>query len=185
MYGFADKNGNVVVENAAKYKLHRGYIELYVLDSQKKADHDQWLEEKRQQALDADNRAMDTFRRRAAVIGFRAGMLCYLLENKRPTRVVSEFATWVAEYVLRNQMELWGNEMEKLLTGAMEQQTDRGAATSLLSLLPKQFTTNDLIQLRVKKNQSVNITTIKSLLFRWKKNGRIDSIGESRWKILV
>ena len=141
-----------------------------------------WLEEKRQQALDADNRAMDTFRRRAAVIGFRAGMLCYLLENKRPTRVVSEFATWVAEYVLRNQMELWGNEMEKLLTGAMEQQTERGAATSLLSLLPKQFTTNDLIQLRVKTGQSVKLMSIKMLLFRWKKNRRIERIGDGVWR---
>ena len=141
-----------------------------------------WLEEKRQQALDADNRAMDTFRRRAAVIGFRAGMLCYLLENKRPTRVVSEFATWVAEYVLRNQMELWGNEMEKLLTGAMEQQTERGAATSLLSLLPKQFTTNDLIQLRVKTGQSVKLMSIKMLLFRWKKNRRIERIGNGVWR---
>ena len=40
---------------------------------------------KRQQAIDADSHAMDTLRRRAGVIGFRAGMLCYLLENRKFT----------------------------------------------------------------------------------------------------
>ena len=34
-----------------------------------------WLEAKRQQAIHADSHAMDTFRRRAGVNGFRAGML--------------------------------------------------------------------------------------------------------------
>ena len=46
-----------------------------------------WLERKRQQAIDADSHAMDTLRRRAAVIGFRAGMLCYLLENHKYTKI--------------------------------------------------------------------------------------------------
>jgi hypothetical protein len=143
-----------------------------------------WLEEKRQQALDADNRAMDTFRRRAAVIGFRAGMLCYLLENKRPTRVVAELATWVAEYVLRNQMELWGNEMEKLLTGAMDTQNERGCASSLLALLPIDFTISDLIQLRVRRNQSVKNSTLGMLLSRWVANGRIEKTGNNTWRKL-
>ena len=55
-----------------------------------------WLERKRQQAIDADSHAMDTLRRRAAVIGFRAGMLCYLLEDHKYTEIVGQFAEWVA-----------------------------------------------------------------------------------------
>lgn len=42
LYGFADKDGNVVATDAYKYVLHKGYIELYLLDQQKKALHDQW-----------------------------------------------------------------------------------------------------------------------------------------------
>ena len=143
-----------------------------------------WLEKKRQQAIDADSHAMDTLRRRAAVIGFRAGMLCYLLENSKWTKVVSEFAEWVAEYVFRNQMELWGDQMEQLLTGALDAQTERGAANSLLALLPEEFSTGDLIKLRARKGQSVTSTSIKSLISRWKSHQRIEKIGDARWKRL-
>ena len=144
-----------------------------------------WLEAKRQQAIDADNHAMDTLRRRAAVMGFRAGMLCYLLENRKYTKTVGQFAEWVAEYVFRNQMELWGEQMEQELTGALDAMTERGAASSLLALLPKDFTTADLIRLRARKNQSVTPTSVNSLLCRWRKLGRIDKTADAHWRRLT
>jgi len=144
----------------------------------------EWLEEKRQQAIDADNHAMDILRRRAAVIGFRAGMLCYLLEDRKATNIVGPFAQWVAEYIFRNQMELWGDEMEQELTGALEAQNERGTALSLLRSLQTEFVTTDLIRLRAKNGQSVSPTSIKSLLSRWKKTGRIAKIGDGKWKQL-
>lgn len=145
----------------------------------------EWLEKKRQQAIDADSHAMDTLRRRAGVIGFRAGMLCYLLENHKYTKTVGQFAEWVAEYVFRNQMELWGEQMEQLLSGALEIISgERGAAASLLDLLPDEFTTADLIKLRAKKGQSVSSNSIKVLLHRWKTHGRIDKVADGRWKRL-
>ena len=143
-----------------------------------------WLEEKRQQASDADNHAMDTFRRRAGVIGFRAGMLCYLLEDHKDTELVPEFATWVAEFVFRNQMELWGNQMETAMTTAQKEQDGRGNAGPLLEILPQEFSTADLIQLRAKKGQNVGPQSIKSLLKRWKQNKRIARIGEGLWQRL-
>ena len=143
-----------------------------------------WLERKRQQAIDADSHAMDTLRRRAAVMGFRAGMLCYLLENRKYTKTVGQFAEWVAEYVFRNQMELWGEQMEQELTGALDAMTERGAASSLLALLPKDFTTADLIRLRAHKNQSVTPTSVNSLLCRWRKLGRIDKTADAHWRRL-
>ena len=144
-----------------------------------------WLEAKRQQAIDADSHAMDTLRRRAGVIGFRAGMLCYLLENRKFTKTVGQFAEWVAEYVFRNQMELWGEQMEQELTGALDAMTERGAASSLLALLPKDFTTADLIRLRARKNQSVTPTSVNSLLCRWRKLGRIDKTADAHWRRLT
>ena len=143
-----------------------------------------WLEKKRQQAIDADSHAMDTLRRRAAVMGFRAGMLCYLLERHKYTQVVGEFAEWVAEYIFRNQMELWGEQMEQELTGALDAISDRGAASSLLSLLPNEFTTGDLIKLRARKNQSVKTAAISMVLNRWKNNRRIEPCGNKTWRKL-
>ena len=141
-----------------------------------------WLEEKRQQALKADSQAMDRFRRRAAVIGFRAGMLAYLLENRKSTKLVASFAEWVAEYVFRNQMELWGNQMEQAMNCSFEAQNERGAAASLLSMLPKEFTVNDLVKLRAHKGQSVSQSSINTLLSRWKKSRLVVKTGESLWK---
>ena len=141
-----------------------------------------WLERKRQQAIDADSHAMDTLRRRAAVIGFRAGMLCYLLENHKYTKTVGAFAEWVAEYIFRNQMELWGTAIEQTYKSSIESQTERGAAASLLSLLPEEFTAVDLIKLRARKGQSVKSSAISMVLNRWKANHRIEKFTETTWR---
>ena len=141
-----------------------------------------WLERKRQQAIDADSHAMDTLRRRAAVIGFRAGMLCYLLENHKYTKTVGAFAEWVAEYIFRNQMELWAEQIEQTFKSSIESQTERGAAASLLSLLPEEFTAADLIKLRARKGQSVKSSAISMVLNRWKANHRIEKATETTWR---
>ena len=144
-----------------------------------------WLERKRQQAMEADSHAMDTLRRRAGVMGFRAGMLCYLLENRKFNKTVGQFAEWVAEYVFRNQMELWGDQMEQELTGALDIISgERGSAASLLALLPNEFTTSDLIKLRARKGQSVKNNAICMVLNRWKTNRKIEQVAEATWKKL-
>ena len=144
-----------------------------------------WLEQKRQQAMEADSHAMDTLRRRAGVMGFRAGMLCYLLENRKFTKTVGAFAEWVAEYVFRNQMELWGEQMEQELSGALEVLSgERGSAASLLALLPAEFSTADLIKLRARKGQSVKNNAICMVLNRWRTNHKIEQIGEAQFRKL-
>ena len=142
-----------------------------------------WLEKKRQQAIDADSHAMDILRRRSAVMGFRAGMLCYLLEDHNYTDIVGQFAEWVAEYVFRNQMELWGDQMEQELTGALEViSSDRGSVRSLLDSLPEEFTAADLIKLRARKGQSVKGSSISMVLNRWRATNRIEKINETTWR---
>lgn len=42
MYGFADNHGNVIASEATNYKIYPGHIELYLLNLQQKAKHDQW-----------------------------------------------------------------------------------------------------------------------------------------------
>ena len=116
-------------------------------------------------------------------MGFRAGMLCYLLENRKFNSRVGQFAEWVAEYVFRNQMELWGEHMEQELSGALEVLSgERGSAASLLALLPAEFTTADLIKLRARKGQSVKGSAISMVLNRWRNNRKIEKITESTWR---
>ena len=109
-------------------------------------------------------------------------MLCYLLEDHKYTDTVGQFAEWVAEYVFRNQMELWGDQMEQELSGAFEAQTERGAASSLLALLPNEFTAAELIKLRARKGQSVKSAAVCMVLNRWKNNHRIIKINETTWR---
>ncbi|MBQ3914567.1 MAG: DUF3987 domain-containing protein, partial [Paludibacteraceae bacterium] len=177
---YTDAEQTEIIRWARRLDTEQGTIECAAVNKAIAA----WLEEKRQQAIDADSHAMDTFRRRAAVIGFRAGMLCYLLEDRKPTSLTSAFAKWVAEYVFRNQMELWGEQLEREWNGAFEAQNERGAATSLLNLLPHEFVAADLIRLRSKKGQSVSSASISMLLSRWKKVGRIQKTGDGKWKRL-
>lgn len=160
-----------------------------------------WLEDKRQMAIDADSHAADTLRRRSAVIGFRAGMLASLLygvvtpsnfplpllgkgcpKGGKGAAAAAEFATWVAEYVFRNQMELWGEQMEQELSASLDViHTERGGASSLLNLLPEDFSTADLISLRAKKGQSVTAPAISMLLGRWRRTGRIEKTAEGKF----
>ena len=178
---YTDAEKEEVIRWARRLDAERGTIECPEVG---KVIAD-WLEKKRQQAIDADSHAMDILRRRSAVIGFRAGMLCYLLEDHKYTDIVGQFAEWVAEYVFRNQMELWGDQMEQELTGALEVlSSDRGAVRSLLASLPEQFTVTDLIKLRARKGQSVKGSSISMLLNRWRAANRIEKVNETTWRRL-
>lgn len=154
----------------------------------------EWLEEKRQQAIECDSRAMDTFRRRSAVIGYRAGMLCYLLyghpdQSSRKAAVnhkkdIAAFSTWVAEYVFRGQMQLWGQQMEQELGGSADQ-TYGAPMSSLLEQLPQQFETSQLISLRSHNGQSVKTKAVAMVLSRWKQAGKIRKLGDNLYEKLV
>ena len=115
----------------------------------------------------------------------RRFLLCYLLENRKFTKTVGQFAEWVAEYVFRNQMELWGDQLEQELTGALDIFSgERGSATSLLELLPAEFSNADLIKLRAHKGQSVKGSAISMVLNRWRGNGKIEKLSDTKWKKL-
>lgn len=144
-----------------------------------------WLESKRQQAIDSDSRAADVFRRRSAVIGWRAGMLSTLLyEGKKADQMAAAFAEYAAEYTFRAQMQMWGDRMEQEIAAGDDITGGRGEATALLSRLPEEFTTQMLIALRSKAGQSVKPHAINTLLSRWKKLGRIAKAGEGKFRKL-
>ena len=106
----------------------------------------EWCNEKGETAIDTDSRAVDMLRRRSAVIGYRAGILCYLLEGSMTGKVIP-FATWVAEYVFRSQMKLFGEQIEALFSG----KNNKGKGSKILDSLPESFTREDVINAYVKQ----------------------------------
>ena len=75
-------------------------------------------------------------------------------------------------------------QIEQTYKSSIESQTERGAAASLLSLLPEEFTAADLIKLRARKGQSVKSSAISMVLNRWKANHRIEKATETTWRKL-
>ena len=141
-----------------------------------------WQEEKRLRAEQTDDRALDIVRRRAGVIGFRAGMLAYVLNSQRNAKQAADFALWVAEYVFRQQMSLFGKQFEDAFYQSQKIiDTSRGRVVNLLQALPQTFSRNDLIAQRLKIGQSTNV---RNVISRWRKAGYIEDLGNNNYKIL-
>ena len=138
-----------------------------------------WLNEKRDLAIREDSRAVDTLRKRAAVIGYRAGMLAYLLNECVYDKAVGEFASWVAEYVFQNQMQLFGSKFEEVAQSQLVMNERKSCVVSLLQQLPEQFTRNELMALRARNGQS---TRVDMVISRWKCSGFITQVEKHTYK---
>ena len=169
---YSDAEKAEIIEWARRLDREEGVIACPIVS----AAIMRWQENKRLQALDADSHSADILRRRAAVIGFRAGMLCYLMEGRQSKKQIGEFAEWVAEYTFRTQMAIFGEKLEEEISQGLEMATAKGAVESLLDLLPEVFDKSDLIALRVKRKQSTSPNAIRIVLYRWKKAGKIEQV---------
>ena len=138
-----------------------------------------WLNDKRELAIREDSRAIDTLRKRAAVIGYRAGMLAYLLNECVYTKEVGQFTSWVAEYVFQNQMELFGSKFEEVAQTQIRVKERSSHVVSLLQALPEQFTRADLMALRARNGQSTNVAMVIS---RWRSSGFITQVEKNTYK---
>ena len=134
-----------------------------------------WQTEKRQLAMETQSIAIDTFRKRSAVIGFRAGALAYLLNESKEDRMVTNFACWVADYVLQQQVICFGQAIED---SNDTMNTNQGIVQQLFSILPTEFTRKQLIELRIQANQGDNVRTV---IHRWKKCGMIEETGKNTY----
>ena len=138
-----------------------------------------WLNEKRDLAIREDSRAIDTLRKRAAVIGYRAGMLAYLLNECVYDKAVGEFTAWVAEYVFQNQMQLFGSKFEAVAQNQIMTAERSTKIVSLLQALPEQFTKSELMALRARNGQS---TDVRMVISRWKSAGFITQVEKNTFK---
>ena len=138
-----------------------------------------WLNDKRELAIREDSRAVDTLRKRSAVIGYRAGMLAYLLNGCKYDKAVGDFTLWVAEYIFQNQMQLFGHKFEEVAQNQIRMNETRSQVASLLLSLPEQFTKNDLIAMRVRNGQSSRVDMV---LNRWRNAGFITQTAKNTYR---
>ena len=117
-------------------------------------------------------------RRRAALNGFRAGIVVYLLEGHQETERAVKFALWYAERCLHYQLQLYGDKLDALHNSTLSPQASRGNVR-YLDALPKEFTKEDLVGLRLASNESPMVRTI---IYRWVKEGKVVKTGANLWR---
>ena len=137
-----------------------------------------WDEEKRQEYLQTLHYSLDVLRRRAALNGFRAGIIAYLLEGHQETERAIKFALWYAERCLHYQLQLYGAKIDALHNNAVSPQFSKGN-TRYLDALPKEFTKEDLVSLRLANNES---PVVKTIIYRWVKEGLVTKTGTNLWQ---
>ena len=96
---------------------------------------DRWLEEKRVESAMNMDVIKDRFRRRAAVIGFRCGVVFMLLAGKESNACV-DFALKMAEYTLQMQLKVFGPLLYKYLHEDSNSDTGNSINSSIFEQLP-------------------------------------------------
>ena len=141
---------------------------------------EEWDESKRQEYLQTLRYSIDVFRRRAALNGFRAGIIVYLLEGRQETERAIKFAVWYAERCFQYQLQIYGNKVDALHDGALSPQASKGNIR-YLDVLPKEFTKEDLVNLRLANHES---PVVKTIIYRWVKEDLIKKIDSNLWQKL-
>ena len=139
---------------------------------------EEWDESKRQEYLQTLRYSLDVLRRRSALNGFRAGIIAYLLEGHQETERAIKFALWYAERCLHYQLQIYGDKIDALRNAQLSPQASKGNIR-YLDLLPKEFTKEDLVSLRLANNES---PVVKTIICRWVKEGLIEKIGTNLWR---
>ena len=124
-----------------------------------------------------DNYALDILRRRSAVIGFRAAMLAWWLCGRVETQVVTDFALWVTNEVLQQQLIAFGEKMNEVERRSYELQQNhekkarQGRNQRLLLDLPSAFSYGDLVVARKRLGYAGDAHLV---IHRWLKAGLIE-----------
>jgi hypothetical protein len=137
-----------------------------------------WDEGKRQEYLQTLRYSLDVLRRRAALNGFRAGIIAYLLEGRQETERAIRFALWYAERCLHYQLQIYGDKIDALHNGLLSTRSSK-SNIRYLDAQPKEFTKEDLVGLRLANNES---PVVKTVICRWVKESKIEKIGTNLWK---
>ena len=139
---------------------------------------DEWQEQKRLEASPRLDTIKDIYRRRAAVIGYRCGVIFMLLVGKESNACV-DFALTMAEYTLQNQCRLFGPLLKLQNERVRDKMPVATVNENVLQQLPSPFTIDDLRKL--KGNECAD-GTLYSIISRWKAEGWVEKKDKSSWE---
>ena len=154
---------------------------------------DQWVEEQRIVALKDIDHVKDTYRRRAAVIGFRCGVIFHLLSigeqspsatNRtsgtvpKESKACIDFALMMASYCLQQQIKVFGVALQNQYVDAETECQRYGANNSIFDQLPPTFTADDLAAL---KRNNVPRNSIIKIISRWNRDGWVEKVDSKLW----
>ena len=75
-------------------------------------------------------------------------------------------------------MQLYGNKIDALHDNAVSPQASKGNIR-YLDVLPKEFTKEDLVNLRLANNES---PVVKTIIYRWVKEGLVVKTNANLWQ---
>ena len=139
-----------------------------------------WVEEKRVEAAKDIDHVKDIYRKRAAVIGFRCGVIFHLLSGKdKETKSCLDFAVMMAEYCLKQQIKAFGEALESQFVDARDECIRYGSNHSIFDQLAPAFTMDDL---RALKRGFCSEAGLRKIISRWYRDGWIEKIDKTHWK---
>jgi len=141
-----------------------------------------WVEEKRVEAAKDIDRVKDTYRKRAAVIGFRCGVVFHLLSGgKRESKACLDFALMMADYTLRQQIAAFGEALEGQFVDARSEVQRYGSNHSVFDQLPPTFSMGDL---RALKHGFCGEAALRKIISRWYRDHWIEKTDKEHWRKL-
>ena len=170
---------------------------------------ERWVEEKRVEAAKDIDHVKDVYRKRAAVIGFRCGVIHHLLttspslskgeegltDDKKSAKGKSaprlrrgkgevsssiDFALMMAEYTLEQQIKAFGEALQNEYVEAKRECQRYGKNNSVFDQLPPVFTLEDLKAL--KQGDSCAVHSMRMIVSRWRRDGWIEKADAKHWK---
>ena len=175
-YGRRSEEEEAMIQEAVtRLRSYSGFVDTPRL---RKAI-DQWVEKQRVEALKDIDHVRDTYRRRAAVIGFRCGVIFHLLSGAdKESKACLDFALMMADYCLDQQIKVFGDALQHQCVDAQSECQRYGANNSIFDQLPPVFSVDDLAAL---KRNTITRNAIIKIISRWNRDGWIEKSDDKRW----
>ena len=139
-----------------------------------------WVEDKRVEAAKDIDHVKDVYRKRAAVIGFRCGVVFHLLTGKdRETKPCLDFAVMMADYCLYQQIKTFGEALRNEYVKAQDEGQRYTVNHSVFDQLPPTFTMEDL---RAMKQGFCGESALRNIISRWYRDGWIEKTDAKHWR---